>query len=860
MGELVFDAEVNNQSVKINYCSDLARAIGFNDSAIRTPGAAKVIHEEWLGGYRYPILDWISEQLGGSHYQILKIPRPSNGEEHDVLRDSNTLYAYPTAKDITVVQFDKWDKSVNTLADLGIDIVLSQKLFKRIRTFNRVFRAFHRTTDTVKVWLVGDDEFSRHFGEFDPDIVERLFDGAFIIAPAIVDACMAQFDLGTTVFNEDVVFSTNTFNRNTEVGDYYKKSKVFNARIFGPMEIINEGEYGTFGAIKGQAFTDLGGLCEHWGVDVIAPRSAFKPEINISTASFYLIEPQNAKLGQMFSDGQTIVNLPALYNWEDVDMTLGDWFDDTYNHLTNNKILTQWSEMSFTSFDPDHPKMFDNSDVNAITAWNVRAWLTCGGKLSDSPWLFERMAKNLHDAMHTDDPGRLRFPVQAAARAQVIPEALLRGIKGVWDADDESHAVPFGSAHWDTDLNVLVVNDHNWVEMYASHGGCDEDDFFQIYWRTINGKKKVIVVRSPNDWGEYSVFDYIEGDWSSKTTLLDKTTTFPEVTADPDMWPKRLSEAVADGDVTYSGLPETEIRCDIQRYNVKYVEEAIEDTAASGRSVGVNVNARQLWSDSMKCHRPLQICSLEDCIDAGVQGGTDAEVQAVIDEGAAIIDYLLKNKVPIDQYLWESKHMFFYKDAEVVTYTGNPSYLQSVRFTRSKEFLEKTKDYAEKITSNANYDWIHALGAQYLPIGINLLRQSRLNTARSNRGGNIDPGMWESLSDIVIGTIESYPEGHERSSLLLALYSACLKIPTSAGKITDQLVMQPMVFRHLLEALQFYGVLCYLEVSEDGKLKRHRMTEWHVFDEPANKMQHFDNPLKYQAWYFEKKAIEQVAE
>lgn len=850
----MFDADVNNEYVRINYSSDVERARSFNLLGLTVPGAEKVYHSDWLGGYKYPILDWIAEQMGGSFYQILKMTRPRNAEEQSrlvtVLKDPNTLYAYPSGGTITAVQFNVWDNRTQKLEELGIDIKLSQKLFKRIKTFNRSFRSFYQTDETIKVVLVSDDAFSRHYGKLDPAMAERLMDGAFILSPHIVDKCMEQFEIGTTVFDEETIYSTEVFNRNTEVGEHYRKSMVFNARLFGPMEILNEGEYEPMGALKGQAYKDMGGLCETYGADVIAPYSAFKKDINITATSFFLIEPQNAKLGQMFSDGQTIANLPALYRWKDIYKSMGDWFDDTYEQLVNNQILSQWSDMSFAQFNADNPKMFDNSDVKAITMWNVRAWLTCGGKLSDSPWLFQQMGKNIYDSMHIEDPAKLRFPVICAARAQVISESLLRGIRGITDDEDESYSVPEGYAHWDKDLSVMVVSDMDYIEMYESHGGCDLDDFFQIYWRTMGDEQKIIICRSPNDWGEYSIFDYVPGDWFSTTTRFKDKISFPKVSSNPKLWDKRLSVAVADGTVKYEGLPEHEVHCDITEFNADYILAAIEDTADSAASVGINVNARQLWADSMKSHRPVQLCSMEDCIDAGVQGGSDAQVQAVMEDGANMVNYLIDNKIPIDLYLWKSKHEAFYPKAEVELYNGNITFLQSVRLTHGDAFKEKVAAYAETIPANANYDMIHALGNHYLGAGVALIRSYRLNIAKSNRNGGIDPGVWEIIAESLVRATLMHEEGQDRASFVMGLYSACLKLATSSGRITDQLVMQPNMFKFLLESLQFYGILHNLTVDDQGKLIRFKNTEWKFYDEKADKMQHFTDPVEYQKWFF----------
>lgn len=852
----MFNTTLNDHYIQVNYHSDEDKVSAWNHEALLNSGIERVHHWTLLGGYRYPILDWISEEIDNSNYQILKVSRPESAVQKrqllKLLQDPNTLYAYPDGKKITVVQFEKWNHSTSSLQDLGIELNTSPKMFKRIKTFNRSFRAFYSRSSPVNVLLIDDLQHCSYVDFIDREQAEMLFDGAFILSQKIIQDCMNTFDTGTKVFDEDFTFTNEVFNRNTEVGEYYRSSKIFNARIFGEMNVINEGDYTPYiGAIKGQAYTDLSGACDYYGVDVIAPYSAFKQEANIVRRSFFLIEPQNAKLGQMFSDGQTIVNLPAVYDWHYMRDSIKDFYDDMMDRLTNNQVLDQWSDMSFARFASDHPKMFDETDVNALTMWNVRAWLMCGGKLSSSPWLFEQMGKNLLESMRPSDERKLRFPVPCAARALVITESLLRAIKGLRCDGEGFFGVEPGTARWDKDLSVLVVNDLDYIEMYPSHGGCDLDDFFQIYWRTIDGQKKIIICRSPNDWGEYTIFDYIEGDWFSTTTYGSKKITFPVISGNPDLWPKRLSEAIADGDVSYVGLPTNPANHTGEPYTPRYLMDAIEESSSAADSVGINVNARQLWSDAARRHRPEQLCSMEDCIDAGVQGGTDEQIAAVIADGQSIIDYLVLQGYDIDKYLWISKHQRFNPELEPNLIDGNVTYLHAVRTQYGRRFQEKYSKYAANIIDNSDYSTIFALGKRYLVEALTTLRMHRRSIAQINRNmGNVSPDHWSLINDCLLSSVEEKSPGHERSSYVLALYSATLQLPTSSGRRTDQPVMQPSIFPHLLESMQFYSLLGRLVTDETGKLLRSYDAPWSVYDKTQNKMLHFENPIKYQQWYF----------
>lgn len=830
--------------VRIHYTSNVEYSEGLT-TAFRSHTNTMTYSVNTMGGYRYPILDSFLARLNG-YYQILKVSRPSSDAEfallESILRDPSTLYAYPEAGKVTVVQFSNWYNTTDHLADLGVDISCGQKVAKRIKTLNRPFRAYRYDTHPLRVAIIEDTDWTQYADVIDPTDAEKLFDGGFIISAQMKALCLETFREGVSQFTENSNFDIGVFNRNISLSKVYSDAQIFNARVFGDF-IDPEGNPIELGAIKGQAYTDQADLCTALGVDFICPRSAFKPEVNTSGFSFTLIEPQNAKLGQMFSDGQTVVNLPSLFNWRDVAHFNKGWFRSAMDSLKSSTVVKSWSELGLSRFDDFTHKMFDTNQIDALISYNVRAWLMCGMKLTDSPWLFRQMARTVLASMQVDNQRKLRFAVPCAVRALVITESLYRLI---YNLTPEQYAVDPGVARFDSDMNVLVINDLDYIEMYPSHGGCDLDDFFQIYWRTIGGKKKIVICRSPNDWGEYSMFDYHEGDWYSTSRCYGKQIEFPVIRE--NSWPQRLSDAIDEGAVTYSGLPDSVQLDPTQDYDADFVLAMVKNTAQSASSVGVNVNARQLYSASAQAHRPVQVCSMESAIDAGVQGGSEEQVSAVIQDGHDMIDELINNKIPIDYYLWESKHaQFSRRNHEVILDTTNVSWLQSVRYNLSDLFKSEAEEYSQSIPHSKDFSLINALGATHLAYACNIIKMIRHSIALSIQTNDGDVDLAPS-THALLKVILTHDDGHSRNSFMLSLWSACLTIPTSQGTYTDQVVMQPEVFPHMLKALQFYGIAAELYVDDRNVLRRKYNDSWEVYDSTLNKKITFDNPVEYQQW------------
>jgi len=81
------------------------------------------------------------------------------------------------------------------------------------------------------------------------------------------------------------------------------------------------------------------------------------------------------------------------------------------------------------------------------------------------------------------------------------------------------------------------------------------------------------------------------------------------------------------------------------------------------------------------------------------------------------------------------------------------------------------------------------------------------------------------------------------------LYSASIKVPTTNGTITDQVVMNNKVFPYLERALQFYGlantVSCKVESNGELSIRSFKNTEWWYLDSNGDLCK-YTTPLEFQ--------------
>lgn len=849
---------------RLIFVSDDGLAAQINQYAVMV-GATRVNSPETMGGYRYPILE---DMAHGDNFQIVTSEFPTTAEaiqRYKVLRsDPDTVYAYVDASRVYYIQYDNRNYTGSRLADAGWEVTFipGGKTPKRVKTLNRPFRWAAKYDRPLHVYVVPDEGYSDladSLEGFDAKDIESLLDGAFIINAGLVDDCRENIRFLVANETTDPLLSINHLRQMfylREAADFVS----FNARLFGPMQFSGDTELITNGSgmIKGEAYK------AHFpkgfeNVDVICAASALKHEVFNDSKSFVLLEPQNGKLAngeiQVFSDLQTVANNPALFDPVQVRKFTAEWVDDMLDHLKAGRLLSSWFDQTNPIF---HSGSFHNpSDVNAMTRWNARAWAMSGMSYTQSPWLFMSLAKLVSESLRPNDAKTIRFPIPCAMRVLVITHSLARA----YGADLE---IERGEIRFCNEMEALVVHDEDWIEMRPSHGGHDLDDFFSAYYRIIDGQRKIILIRSPNDWGEYSIFDFVEGDYYPTWVRANGAVLeFPEISSDPALWPQRLSEAVAEGTVQYRHLPSEQpdapkVTGEPHPYRRADVDWQVANGAASARSVGQNVNARVLWAlcaAPTAGHRPIQLCSMEKAIDAGTQGGLKQDVDAVIAEAATIVHDIQNGEYPVDTFMWASRFSQFYgllPARRMVT--GRLTQLYVMRREKADVLLTLAANWAKE---HCHPDpVVHELGALRFRQAQQLLIQCRIRMVNMQPVGQqaLEPEHWAAVHQPILDVIETSPTDVDRHNFVIALWSACLRTPTaSRGKITDQMVMNPQVFPYLLDALRYYGIAKYVDLSDEGQISTSMYTEWTLECDSCGATRIVQKPHTVQRYHFDQR-------
>lgn len=848
--------DTNEGLIKVNFTNDLAIADHINENS-GNPGSPLVSTPYSLGGYTIPILNDIA---GGRTYTILKAKIPNKANEDlrqiaRVINDSSTAYPYVDTTTITIVQIDGWG-SDETLRDHGWTILSDPKTPKRLKTLNRPFRLWSTPDRPIRVALIDDADYVDPdvCGVYDEDDIEKILDGGFSISRDFYLQTLGNIDFPLRPWEDQQLSDLMRARIFSSRAEHFK---AFNARIFGDFEYVGcDNPPERKGHLKGQAFVNVSDVCERMGVDIIAPRSALKYQTSC-TKNFVLLEPQSCKF-QATGDAQSISNNPALFMPDSVKNYTENFMASKFKDLTNDKIMESWFKMDAPEYSVNGERKYTKADLINLTKWNARFWIMSGMSLKQSPFLFEQMANNLISMLDRKDDRKMPIPIPCAVRAQVVSQSFA-SLCG--EDFEEDSVIERGVARWSEALEVLVVHDEDWIEMYPSHGGCDLDDFFVVMWRTFKNQRKIVIFRSPNDFGEYSMFDYHHGDWYPQEHLSANNSyvLFPEIPDDESLWPKRLSEAVRDGEVIYDGLP-SEVagtpESTREFYSLADVAEAISNNQGTDAAVGANVNARALYSTSVRAHRPRQLTTMESCIDSAVQGGSRIDIDAVMGESLSIIDEIITGNYSVDKYLW------FTRFATIHGKKLDPSRLTSTHMTKIHDFRKKyvhdfmvyAKKYARGYCAVNLDPRIHSLGRRRLLEGYDHVKQARFSTYEIQKAlreeGLPTERVWDTVHAHLRAKILDQPTEAERHDFVMGLYSSTLKALTSTtGRVTDQLMMNPDLFDLLMEALRYYGIAAHLYVDDSGSICRYYTNEWDLTCSQTGRHIHTNNPLYLQYWH-----------
>ena len=808
-------------------------------------GPLRSVNNYQFGFYDIGVLRHALHASDSSEYRVAALPVPQNDAELEAARKIITHpsveYAIVDKNKLVVTLLDGEAKGwLGNLTELGYTVKGGGKAAKRMKSFHRP-TLINAHFDHLNVQIVDPTAYTMEDFENDvasdfstPEVLERLLDGCFVVSERIMKQGIENLPVYQPYNTNDTDEYYYDPNIRRQLQRFLANSKVYNARILCHL-----------GTIKGNMIVS-DRLPE--GVDVITAEANIKKEVIYNGGYRLLAEPQGPK-SRVITDDQTVINFPKLFRKSEMEMWLKEEYEKMFQDAINGKLLQNWKSI-YTRLWRDSDDIEDK-EVQARMSYVAYRWVAAGMNITDSPWLFENLA--ISHAM----PLQKRIPIPCSVYEQIIPESIAR--MAGYDITVESDTIQRIN-----EIGVHVVNDVDWIEMYESHGGHDADDFFKLFYRQIEGgdldsEKVVIAIRSPNGKGEYSVFKYVEGQWSPTWLMSDGTEVkFPIVNGRG--WPMRLSTAIRFDHVKYSGLPSTHTKSDAHVSEFYDHDQVMADlqAAMNGGNVGRYVNAVMLHSMVFPNHRAEQLCSLENAIDGCTQTADPADRAAIDEEAKKLVREVIESGRPIDRAFWMSRNFknSLKENETVELYDGKITQIYDLCNHYFQAYRTRVTKWSQ---ANARPDEsVHQLGARLYFHALPHLRRFRMNIYNANSAELIQNNVavqrdaWENLYHGIINTIENFERVQDKHDFVLSLYSASLKVTTSGGKISDQIVMNRVVFPYLERALQHYGLAkrVVIERNVDGTLSitQIKSDTW-TYRPDEDESKTFDDIFEYQKFH-----------
>ena len=808
-------------------------------------GPLRSVNNYQFGFYDIGVLRHALQSSNSGEYRVAALPVPQNDAELETARKIITHpsveYAIVDKNKLVVTLLDGDAKGwLGNLTDLGYTVKGGGKAAKRMKSFHRP-TLINAHFDHLNVQIVDPTAYTMEDFENDvasdfstPEVLERLLDGCFVVSERIMKQGIENLPVYQPYNTNDTDEYYYDPNIRRQLQRFLANSKVYNARILCHL-----------GTIKGNMIVS-DRLPE--GVDVITAEANIKKEVIYDGGYRLLAEPQGPK-SRVITDDQTVINFPKLFRKSEMEMWLKEEYEKMFQDAINGKLLQNWKSI-YTRLWRDSDDIEDK-EVQARMSYVAYRWVAAGMNITDSPWLFENLA--ISHAM----PLQKRIPIPCSVYEQIIPESIAR--MAGYDISVESDTIQRIN-----EIGVHVVNDVDWIEMYESHGGHDADDFFKLFYREIeggdlDGEKVVIAIRSPNGKGEYSVFKYVEGQWSPTWLKSDGTEVkFPIVNGRG--WPMRLSTAIRFDHVKYSGLPSTHTKSDAHVSEFYDHDQVMADlqAAMNGGNVGRYVNAVMLHSMVFPNHRAEQLCSLENAIDGCTQTADPADRAAIDEEAKKLVREVIESGRPIDRAFWMSRNFknSLKENETVELYDGKITQIYDLCNHYFQAYRTRVTKWSQ---ANARPDEsVHQLGARLYFHALPHLRRFRMNIYNANSAELIQNNVavqrdaWENLYHGIINTIENFERVQDKHDFVLSLYSASLKVTTSGGKISDQIVMNRVVFPYLERALQHYGLAkrVVIERNVDGTLSitQIKSDTW-TYRPDEDESKTFDDIFEYQKFH-----------
>lgn len=341
---------------------------------------------------------------------------------------------------------------------------------------------------------------------------------------------------------------------------------------------------------------------------------------------------------------------------------LGEWLFPREQLV---ECLKDFAEITFTDIEEGrYPRFFTNiakrdEQHSTITQFQGQAleWEARGLGLEQSIFLQERVGQGAINQLSK----KRRWPVPCAIYVHVASDSWLH-MAGFLD-EEGNHPWPFhdpktpeGSAWFHEETGRLIYNDKDFAELYERHGGWDLDDSVKVHYRTIEGRKKLVIVRSPNSMGEYDVKDYVPDTYFPVWIHSDGSTMeFPHITGDAPEYIEKL-------DITYRYESLAPPKGKQTEYTKEIVKEATDMSVRFMGVFGKRANADMAYYATFNDYRREQLAPIEAIVDACTQEQSEWALNLIEGDTEDIIQQLRNSSKTVDRTLWKQRVKRFYPE------------------------------------------------------------------------------------------------------------------------------------------------------------------------------------------------------
>jgi len=761
----------------------------------------------YTGRYTRAFLNGI---VGEDNYTIRTFPLEVLGtsegysDAQAALDDDTLSMAYMSDTKLTCLWMHDYPGWLSFCEPLGIEIHNSSKIAKRLTVMTRLTYLYtFRKVEDISIGFISPGDFSCY--DLGEEMNVRFLDGANIISWELLQEMITNGS--ATIDKQFAAPCDNSCYTPCEKhgrGNPWQKDVVnravdragtFSLRVTSP-----------HGLIKGDAIcvprAQIPG-----GYDILSCSENVKTELRTHNFVFVLAEPHPGIRRHEFSKSEPAP--PPVWSDDQSMSWLGEWLFPRKQLID---CLRDFAESTYSEIEQgNYPKFFTDTskrdeEHTTITQFQGQAlaWEAEGLGLEQSIFLQERVGQGAVNQLAK----KRRWPVPCAIYVHVANDSWLH-MAGFMD-EEGNHPWPFhdaatpeGYAWYHEETGRLIYNDKDFATLYDRHGGWDLDDSVKVHYRTIGGRKKLVIVRSPNAMGEYDIKDYVPGTFAPTWTHHDGTTlTFPEITGSAPPY----IEEMTDLEYRFQSLSPTQ---QPQREYTRDVTREATDMARRFRGVfGKIANAYMAYYGTFGDYRRRQLAPIEAIVDACTQEQTDEALRLIEADIEAIILEMRKSGVTVDRTLWDQRIKKFYPD---MTYKHLEwSEMVSLHDNMCNLYQRRYFNLAQSCVDAIDLD-IHDLGILFEGNGAALVKEYyRLVHELPRYEGETRTEFCHRVNARMCAMLEGLPAHLIYANVLAMARYVYTNLHGNEYKDTPIFQcgkpLEPSIFQYYIDAIQFYGV------------------------------------------------------